>query len=133
MEFRPPNTKMDAFFFSVCPPLPVFLFTPSFFPCTWWFAFLLVGIMAAGSTKGMFKFRLDRCDCYLTSSSQVHVDAGENCVYDQNHIGVSRGITKSYGVVLRRISPRFAERCQTTPHRVLLYRITPHLVGLYTT
>ena len=49
---------------------------------------------SSGSNRGMFKFRLDRCDCYLTSSSQVHVDAGASCVFDQDHIGVRKGKKK---------------------------------------
>lgn len=37
----------------------------------------------------MFEFRIDRCDCLLTSGAQTAVEEGQDCVFGQDMMGVS--------------------------------------------
>ena len=43
----------------------------------------------SGSKSGLFEFRIDRCDCLLSSSVQEAVDQGQECVFGQDVLGVS--------------------------------------------
>ncbi|CAM9912464.1 unnamed protein product [Scytosiphon promiscuus] len=53
----------------------------------------ILGIVAVsiGSARGMFEFRLDRCNCLLTSGAQNAVDEGQNCVFGEDMLGVNIG------------------------------------------
>ncbi|CAM9453337.1 unnamed protein product [Hapterophycus canaliculatus] len=52
---------------------------------------LAIVAVSIGSTRGMFEFRIDRCDCLLTSEAQNAVDEGQDCVFGQDMLGVNIG------------------------------------------
>lgn len=42
----------------------------------------------SGSARGLFEFRIDRCDCLLSASVQDALDEGQECVFGQDTLGV---------------------------------------------
>lgn len=82
------------------------------------FAFFLP---APGSTKGLFEFQIDRCDCLLSAGAQDAVDEGQSCVFGQDFLGVCGSSEdlfcehrRACVVVLGDLRERGAPFCMTT-------------------
>eukprot|EP00752_Nemacystus_decipiens_P013014 g11513.t1 len=52
---------------------------------------LAIVAVSIGSARGLFEFRIDRCDCLLSAGAQEAVDEGQECVFGQDMLGVNIG------------------------------------------
>lgn len=66
----------------------------------------------SGSARGLFEFRIDRCDCLLSASVQDALDEGQECVFGQDTLGVREHLGWSW-----------RDTCGVGPPALLFYAI----------